>query len=64
MIVSENGTFLSMDLPKAGTSMAPMKTRIDKEDELTKRVRYQSQMKNERVLLDPTEFTSWKTKLN
>lgn len=28
MIVSENGSFLNMELPKQGTTMAPMVTRV------------------------------------
>ena len=45
MIVSENGNFLNMDLPKQGTTMAPMVTKVAAQDFLnsnSKKVRYES----------------------
>lgn len=41
MIVSENGAFLNMELPKRGTSMASMVTRVAPQDLIVnKKVQY------------------------
>lgn len=64
MIVSENGTFLNMDLPKRGASMAPMKTKVEKGDILDKRFRHETQMKDDGMLLEANDFVEWKTKID
>ena len=44
MIVSENRAFLDMEVPRRGTSMAAMVTRVEMPDlQTNKRVRYESQ---------------------
>ena len=43
MIVSDNGNFLNMELPKQGTSLAPMVIKPAPLDlNVSKKVRYQS----------------------
>jgi len=65
MIVSENSSFLNMELPKRGTSMAPMVTRTAAPDFLLdSRVRGQSRMREDGVLLKPAEFKAWRSKLD
>ena len=52
MIVSENRAFLDLEVPRRGTSMAPMVTRVEMPDlQVSKRVRYEGQLKEEGVLL-------------
>ena len=54
-----------MELPKRGTSLAPMTTKVTDNDlVLSKRVRYESQFKEEGVLLRPTDFKQWRSKLD
>lgn len=65
MIVSENGTFLNMDLPKQGTSMAPMVTKVNPADFLVnKKIRYEAKLKDEKVIVPPKEFQAWRSRLD
>ena len=56
MIVSENGSFLNMELPKQGTQMAPMVTKVNESDFLPpsqKKVRYENKLQEDRMLMPP-----------
>lgn len=56
MIVSENGSFLNMELPKQGTQMAPMVTKVNASDFLPpsqKKVRYENKLQEDRMLMPP-----------
>ena len=65
MIVSDNGNFLNMELPKQGTSLAPMVIRPAPLGlNVSKKVRYQSQFKEQGVLLKPANFKEWRSKLD
>lgn len=65
MIVSDNGTFLNMDGPKRGTSLRSMVTRPNDSGALfSKKVRYQSQLKDEGVLLEGGHFKAWRSKFD
>ena len=67
MIVSENGSFFNEELPKRGTSMAPMVTKVDPGDYLPaniKRTRYENKMQEDRMLLPPSDFKAWRSKLD
>ena len=65
MIVSENGTFLNMELPKRGTSMAPMVTKVNADDFIiNKKVRYESKLKEEKVVMPPADFRAWRSRLD
>jgi len=64
MIVSENGSFLNMELPKRGTSMAPFVTKALVDLQVNTKVRYNSQFKEQGVLLKPKDFKEWATKLD
>ena len=65
MIVSDNGNFLDMGLPKQGTSLAPMVIKPAPLDlNVSKKVRYQSQFREQGVLLKPANFKEWRSKLD
>ena len=45
--------------------MAPMVTRVEMPDlQVSKRVRYEGQLKEEGVLLQPKDFKAWRSKLD
>jgi len=62
MIVSESGMFLNAETSRQGSSMV-MHVR-DKDLVFNKKVRYESQLKEDRVLLQPSEFKEWRSKLD
>ena len=65
MIVSENGDFLNTDLPKRGSSLASMVTKVAPQDlVVSKKVRYEARLKDDKVLLPPTDFKAWRSKLD
>ena len=53
-----------MELPKQGTSMAPLVTKATVDFQLSKKVKYQSKFKDEGVIMQPSDFKAWATKLD
>ena len=67
MIVSENGSFLNMALPKQGTTMAKLVTNVNATDFMPakqKKIRYENKLHEEKVLLPPKDFKAWRSKLD
>ena len=53
-----------MELPKRGTSMAPFVTKPDKDFFISKKVKYDSKLKQEGVIMEPKNFKAWASKLD